>query len=37
MSRAAQRLLIVGTPRLKSFKAHFDTFPKVVGGQIVTS
>lgn len=28
---------IVGTPRLKSFKAHFDTFPKVVGGQIVTS
>jgi hypothetical protein len=28
---------IVATPRLKSFKDHFDTFPKVVGGQIVTS
>lgn len=27
---------IVNTPRLKSFKAHFDTFPKVVNGEIVT-
>ena len=28
---------IVATPRLAKFKAHFDTFPKVVAGQIVTS
>lgn len=27
---------IVATPRLAKFKAHFDTFPKVVGGEIVT-
>jgi hypothetical protein len=28
---------IVGTPRLAKFKSHFDAFPKVVGGEIVTS
>jgi hypothetical protein len=28
---------IVATPRLATFKSHFDAFPKVVGGQIVTS
>ncbi|MBV8188831.1 MAG: hypothetical protein JO339_16445 [Alphaproteobacteria bacterium] len=28
---------VVGTPRLAKFKAHFDVFPKVVAGQIVTS
>ena len=28
---------IVATPRLAKFKSHFDTFPKVVGGEIVTS
>jgi hypothetical protein len=28
---------IVNTPRLAKFKSHFDAFPKVVGGQIVTS
>ena len=28
---------IVATPRLTKFKSHFDVFPKVVGGQIVTS
>ena len=28
---------IVATPRLAKFKSHFDAFPKVVGGQLVTS
>lgn len=28
---------IVSTPRLAKFKSHFDTFPKVVRGEIVTS
>ena len=27
---------IVATPRLAKFRAHFDTFPKVVNGDIVT-
>ncbi len=28
---------IANTPRLVKFKSHFDAFPKVVGGEIVTS
>ncbi len=28
---------IVATPRLAQFKSHFDTFPKVVNGEIVAS
>lgn len=34
---AVGTVAVVGTPRLAKFKSHFDSFPKVVNGEIVTS